>query len=80
MNISDKEILIDELDEHLRQVRSYVFINPFLEVPHPILYDAMSHFILSDSGPNLKFISDIKYQTATANLLDKMMREIIDLR
>jgi hypothetical protein len=81
MDISEKEMLIDELDEHLRQVRSCcVFVNPFIELPHPILFNAMSYFVTSDKGPGMIFINNEKYEKATANMLDKMMREIIDLR
>lgn len=32
MNVHDKEILIDELEEHIAQVRACTFRNPFLNL------------------------------------------------
>ena len=39
MNVSDKEILIDELEEHIRQVKLCVPTNPIVCVPLSIIND-----------------------------------------
>lgn len=81
--IESKENLISELEEHLSQVLEshHGLGNPFIDIPHPKLYDNMAnHLHFLEHGNYFYDDADEISERDIANNLDIMMREIVDLQ
>lgn len=79
--IEDKEILVEELEEHIAQVLecSRVLGNPFIDIPHPVVFNATAgHIYYMENGDFYEPDGVDEYKTAA--MLDEMMREIVDLK
>ena len=81
MSVENKEQLIEELEEHLQQMRESCMClkNPFIIVPHPVLFNSMGDYVHNtEYGDFYDGTTVDDYDVSYA--LDKMMREIIDIK
>jgi hypothetical protein len=78
--VEDKEILVEELEEHLSQVleSNRGLGNPFIDIPHPKLFDNMANYLhyLEHGHDSYDAYDEIR-DDDIANNLDIMMREVL---
>lgn len=80
MNIHDKEILLDELEAHLIQVQDCILGNPFINLEHTKLWQLVRWDLYEEKYGDQYDDADQVDQSEVFIELDRMMREIIDLR